>query len=570
MPFDDNWLRQDGMMGGRFQVESVLKDGKYSVVYRMQDTRDNRPCILRVLLGGTEPGEAVEFQEAFNPAWAAVSRIEHKMLPPIIDAFSLEGRTYVLRQMVPGRSLLSYIQSSEPVDESLIRDWGAQLCELLKVLHERRVYLGVLRPNDVWIQPDGTVWLADYGPLLFWPAGRRKTMVKEWLGGMVPPEVAKGGDLRASSDVYALGALLHYVLTRIKPRSAGPLTMLGKHRQDVSRDFNRVIMRCLSFSPDGRYDSMDALKTALLGEAPPAALAAGADMPAVPSQGLEAASMLQVTPPQLLFMDVHGKRAPAQRLTVVSTLTDDTIQILPIHPWIQVSPEFIQGSRGEVAVTVDPRALNMNEVTQGEVLVSGKRRKVTVPVSASLRATGLSWTGLGASVMLQLLVPALMGAATVGIHGFLRTRVLSLLVPHSKHHVLDLTDATLIGHGFAVWLLVQTLLMPLVALLVFQQTHNRTRPRLVPAYVLSLLEPLLLLWLIADASAPIKEPSVAALMNGGIYLPEYVTCCVAGVVMFTQGIWAGRVPQGARTVLTWVSRLAVAGAFVAGLVQIFH
>ncbi|HEY3999264.1 MAG TPA: protein kinase [Candidatus Xenobia bacterium] len=538
MPFNDTWLQQDGLMNGRFRFDSRIKDGKFTAVYRMIDNQDNRPWILRVYIGGGDAREAAEFQQTFQQVWARLSQVENARLPKILDAFSLEACTYVLREQVEGSTLLSYIQSGKTIDESQVRDWGGQLCDLLGPLHQHGVVLGIVRPNDVYVLSDGTLRLADYGPMVFWPPSRRPRVIKEWLGGMAPPEALRGQEMRASSDVYAIGSLLHYCLTRIKPRThSSPFTLLGKHRDDVSRDFNRVIMRCLSFSPDGRFDDLKALKVALLGQAGP-----------MGSAQADSAAKVMVTPHKLIFRDVDPDQVPTQTLTITTTGPDDRATIRSSEAWLIPDPDMFEGALGEVRVTVDPKLLVVGELTAGEVTVYGKKGgHAKVPVEVTVQPQGITKSSKTLFALMQLVLPLLVAVPTFALVQFMHTQAGG-----------DPTFAHYLAQGLAGWLMLQPLLLPMLSLMAFSRMNRMMQSLIFYYYVASLFLPLAVLaavWAMEGAQYLPPTP---------VYLVSYWVAWLMGAATFSDFGWINRVPGAAQKAVSVLIRLLFVAAMGAG------
>jgi len=86
-------------------------------------------------------------------------------------------------------------------------------------------------------------------------------------GGYAPPEQYRGvADAR--TDVYALGATLHHLLTRRDPRKEAPFTFREALPRTlnpaVSEALEAVILRAIEYSPEKRYQTADEMRAALL------------------------------------------------------------------------------------------------------------------------------------------------------------------------------------------------------------------------------------------------------------------------------------------------------------------
>jgi serine/threonine protein kinase len=85
--------------------------------------------------------------------------------------------------------------------------------------------------------------------------------------GYSPPEQYVGYT-DARSDVYALGATLHYLLTRRDPRKEMPFSFRDAPPRSlnpaISEELEAVILKAVEYKPKERYQSVKALRYALL------------------------------------------------------------------------------------------------------------------------------------------------------------------------------------------------------------------------------------------------------------------------------------------------------------------
>src|SRR6185369_13003696 len=147
---------------------------------------------------------------------AVLSAVDHSGVAPLIDHGPLPGGgRFLARRWVSGDDLLAWAKgkSNEEIGALV-----ARLCPALDHLHRAGFVHADLKPENVIVTPDGRPVLCDFGL-----SGR--TGVKQVDGGVsgtlfaIAPEVLMGMELTPSSDLFALGALLHRLLVGIK-RSA--------------------------------------------------------------------------------------------------------------------------------------------------------------------------------------------------------------------------------------------------------------------------------------------------------------------------------------------------------------
>ena len=226
-----------------------MNEGPFSIIYRMIEVATRKPYILRVIPTLPSPAEHSRSPTHLGNLWSAALHAQSPASAALRRRLC-HGRLHLLlREFVEGTSLQQLIDDPKAMEEERVRDWAVQLCDLLYLLHNREHHhRRAAAPGRVHRQR-GAAAGGRLRTARVRAAVAQAAMVKEWLGGLAAPEVLRRQTLRPSTDVYALGALMHYLLTRVRPRGpSSPFTMLAKYREDVGRDMNRMVMRMLQFS----------------------------------------------------------------------------------------------------------------------------------------------------------------------------------------------------------------------------------------------------------------------------------------------------------------------------------
>ncbi len=122
-----------------------------------------------------------------------------------------------------------------------------------------------MKPSNVMINQANQVVLVDFGIAKIFRSGQKGTMIG--TEGYSPPEQYRG-EATPLADIYALGASLHHILTRIDPRLEPPFTFqerpIRKYNPAIYPELETVINTCLQYNPADRYQSAAATKDALI------------------------------------------------------------------------------------------------------------------------------------------------------------------------------------------------------------------------------------------------------------------------------------------------------------------
>ncbi len=302
-----------GVGGGRYVLEGLLGHGGFSAVYRAHDLhfRDRVVAVKEMVDQFADPADRAEAEANFEQEADFLATLHHPLIPQVMDSFSENSRHYLVMEYITGASLDDEMNRRQgvPYPEDQVRAWALDLCSVLAYLHSRQppVVFRDLKPSNIMLQSDGQVRLIDFGiARLFKP---HKTADTSSLGspGFASPE-HYAGQTDERSDLYSLGATLHYLLSSRDP-SKHPLFVFPPLRTvnpAVSAEMEELIQRCLTFDRTARYGSVTEVAAALRapGQAGTPHLAPQHSSP----QGL---STVAFTPPSLVLTRQAGRDARA-------------------------------------------------------------------------------------------------------------------------------------------------------------------------------------------------------------------------------------------------------------------
>jgi serine/threonine protein kinase/ABC-type branched-subunit amino acid transport system substrate-binding protein len=257
------------LQGGRYIIKEVLGQGGMGAALLAIDNRlDGKPVVIKELLSeNTDPTRFQDDVRNFKREVAILAHVDHPLIPNVTDHFQEGTRYFMVQEYVDGENLENLLErTKQPMEE---RDALICAAEVLDVLD----YLAVQTPPVVHrdIKPaniiigakDKRAHLVDFGIAraeVVRNAQRRQTSA---LGtpGYAPPEQYQG-NADPRSDLYALGATLHHVLTMRDPRDYPPFTYppVRALNAQLSPEIERILTRALSNDIDQRYQSADEMR----------------------------------------------------------------------------------------------------------------------------------------------------------------------------------------------------------------------------------------------------------------------------------------------------------------------
>ncbi|MEN6391229.1 MAG: serine hydrolase [Syntrophomonas sp.] len=252
-------------------VVRTLGQGGMGAVYLALDTRlKNMPVAIKEMSTRAVGGDLQAAIDSFQKEAQLLIGLRHPALPVIYDFFSREeNRWYLVMDYIEGSTLKAELLRRGPIPEAEVYDWALQLCDILDFLHKRNppIIFRDLKPDNIMLTPEGQIKLIDFGIARHFQPGNAADTVAYGSGGFSPPEQYGQIQTDARSDIYALGATIHYLLTGIDP-SKGPFRFEppGQYAP-VSNNFENAIMKALELQIENRPQNITDFK-AMLAKAP--------------------------------------------------------------------------------------------------------------------------------------------------------------------------------------------------------------------------------------------------------------------------------------------------------------
>jgi serine/threonine protein kinase len=266
-------LSPQSMLHQRYLIVGHAGRGGMSAVYQAVDTRfgNRHSAIKEMSQGHLNADELDEATARFQQEAALLGSLHHPNLPLIYDAFSENGRSYLVMEYIDGKTLLQMLKESggHALPVTLVLDYAIQLCNVLAYLHSQNppIIFRDLKPTNVMVKENGHVVLIDFGIARFFKEGQAQDTMFLGSPGYAPPEQHGTSQTNPRSDLYSLGATLHCCLTGKDPFHAKDRFVFPPVHQLnplVPIELDQLIQRLLSMDERQRPASALEVQQALL------------------------------------------------------------------------------------------------------------------------------------------------------------------------------------------------------------------------------------------------------------------------------------------------------------------
>jgi len=366
----------------RYRLVRLLGEGGMSRVWLGEAVdAPGRPLAIKEVRGEfPTPEERAAAQVQFRREARILARLRHPGLPRVWDAFVTSSGAYLVMSFIPGRTVEELVRAQGAVSERRTLSWGVQLCRILHYLSLQRpaVVFRDLKPANIIVTPSGRAVLVDFGIAREFRPGRLTDTFIFGTPGFAAPEQYGRGQTDSRSDLYALGATLHYCLTGRDPgRSPFHFPEVRALTPRVGREPSGASMRALEPDPARRYGSAVAMRRAL--QRALAATAGAGPAFTRPLVGLGGARLLTLTaPPSARTAEYRVPLASLGCATYRGRITFDV-------PWLTADPARFDEETPLITLRLDTGALPPGRTATARMRIRSTGGSLTVGTTVRLQ-----------------------------------------------------------------------------------------------------------------------------------------------------------------------------------------
>ena len=253
-----------------YEIEDLLGQGGYGVVYRAKQSAVLREVAIKVIL--PKYANSPEFIRRFESEAQVVARLEHPHIVPLYDYWREPDSAYLVMRYLRGGSLRDKIDVQGQLDVDATGKVLEQVGSALTFAHRNGVVHRDVKADNILMDEDGNAYLGDFGIA--------KEVGSDGGGGQgdivgtpayLAPEQIRGGDVGPHSDVYAFGIMLYEMLSGRRPFAEltlatlvykhlnEPLPMIDHDELNLPPAFNSIIQKATAKDPEERYPDAQSL-----------------------------------------------------------------------------------------------------------------------------------------------------------------------------------------------------------------------------------------------------------------------------------------------------------------------
>jgi serine/threonine-protein kinase len=268
---------------GQYELNEKIGEGGMGAVYLAEHRLLKRPCALKLINPDLQsnPVTLARFEREVQSA----ATLSHPNTIEIFDyGHTDDGTFYYVMEYLSGLSLADLVRKFGPLPAGRVVYIMRQVCKSLAEAHRLGMVHRDLKPPNIFIAILGgecdVAKVLDFGLVKTTTSPESPQLTADFTVSGTPsfmsPEQAQGvRDIDGRADIYALGAILYFLLTGRPPfEKETPVALMIAHASEqvrpmselgveVPAELEAIVLKCLAKSPGDRFEDARDLATAL-------------------------------------------------------------------------------------------------------------------------------------------------------------------------------------------------------------------------------------------------------------------------------------------------------------------
>lgn len=276
------YLTPGTIIGGKYILGKVVKYGGYTVTYIGMDAEKNQKVMIKEYLpsefstrsaGEKEvtiySGDALElFNQGLTTFLNEANRIQHlenpKGIAKVYDCVAENDTGYVISEYVEGQTLKEMMETKGKFIWQEAKDFVCQILEGLSLVHPMDIIHCDISPDTIMLTKEGEVKLLDFGSTRYVTTANSSSLAIILKQGFAPEEQYRSQGVRGPwTDVYALGAVMYYMITGTVPIESVDRALLDELKEpsklgiSIPQNVENAMMNALNIYQKDRTPSAE-------------------------------------------------------------------------------------------------------------------------------------------------------------------------------------------------------------------------------------------------------------------------------------------------------------------------
>lgn len=242
---------------GGYKLQERIGAGGMGEVYKAYNPSLHRLAAIKIL-------HQDHFTERFKNEASIQASINHPNIARLYEFSKIGGRDCIVMEYVEGESLDELLKNRRKLTPREATKIIIQIAAALSYLHKKEIIHRDIKPQNIKIQPDGTVKMLDFGIAKhkLSPKLTQTGFVVGTLEYLSPEQLLQKPELK--SDIWSLGVLSYELVTGYLPFES--TTIPGLHDKirkgnftnpeilvpDIPSNLCNLIDKCLRINPSSR------------------------------------------------------------------------------------------------------------------------------------------------------------------------------------------------------------------------------------------------------------------------------------------------------------------------------
>ena len=245
-------MSEEHVLFGKYRLYRKLGSGRSGTVYLACHMELDELRAVKIV-----PKKMSDY-DSFKKEALFLKTLRHPGIPLVYDLEEDEAYSYLIEEYLEGESLYAMVKRLGGLPVKTAALFGIQICRLIQFMNSAEnpiLYLD-LQPKNLLVN-ETIIRLIDFDHAQY-AADVAESGERYGTLGFAAPEQRKGEPLDCRTDVYAIGALLYFML-RGEPPGEDP----DYSRSGGTREMDRIIRGCMARRKEERYQSADEVEGVL-------------------------------------------------------------------------------------------------------------------------------------------------------------------------------------------------------------------------------------------------------------------------------------------------------------------